>query len=57
MTSSQEQRDEFDSYHLGVNGYVVKPVDFDHFSKAVSDLGCYWVLVNHSLGSPPSLED
>ena len=57
MTSSQEQRDEVESYHLGVNGYVVKPVDFDHFSKAVSDLGCYWVLVNHSLGSPPSLED
>ncbi len=54
MTFSQEQRDEVDSYHLGVNGYVVKPVDFDHFSKAVSDLGCYWV---HSLGSPPSLED
>ena len=56
MTSSQEQRDEVESYHLGVNGYVVKPVDFDDFSKAVSDLGCYWVLVNHSLGSP-SLED
>ena len=47
MTSSQEQRDVVDSYHLGVNGYVVKPVDFDHFSKAVSDLGCYWVLLNH----------
>jgi len=34
MTFSQEQRDEVDSYHLGVNGYVVKPVDFDQFSKA-----------------------
>src|SRR5258707_1223482 len=54
MTSSQEQRDVVDSYHLGVNGYVVKPVDFDHFSKAVSDLGCYWVLLNHSPGAPPS---
>ena len=56
MTSSQEQRDVVDSYHLGVNSYVVKPVDFDHFSKAVSDLGCYWVLLNHSPGPPLSLE-
>jgi len=56
MTSSQEQRDVVDSYHLGVNGYVVKPVDFDHCSKAVSDLGCYWVLLNHSPGAPLSPE-
>jgi len=56
MTSSQEQRDVVDSYHLGVNSYVVKPVDFDHFSKAVSDLGCYWVLLNHSLDPPPGSE-
>src|SRR5260221_6013 len=54
MTSSQEQRDVVESYHLGVNSYVVKPVDFDQFSKAVSELGCYWVLVNHSPGAPPS---
>ena len=52
MTSSQEQRDVVDSYHLGVNSYVVKPVDFDHFSKAVSELGCYWVLLNHALKAP-----
>jgi len=56
MTSSQEQRDVVDSYHLGVNSYVVKPVDFDQFSKAVSELGCYWVLLNHSPGPPPSTE-
>ena len=56
MTSSQEQRDVVDSYHLGVNGYVVKPVDFDHFSKAVSDLGCYWVLLNHPPGVPDKSE-
>jgi CheY-like chemotaxis protein len=56
MTSSQEQRDVVDSYHLGVNSYVVKPVDFDHFSKAVSDLGCYWVLLNHPPGPPLSSE-
>jgi two-component system, response regulator len=56
MTSSQEQRDVVDSYHLGVNGYVVKPVDFDHFSKAVAELGCYWVLLNHAPGPPLSSE-
>ena len=56
MTSSQEQRDVVDSYQLGVNSYVVKPVDFDHFSKAVSDLGCYWVLLNHLPGAPPGSE-
>jgi two-component system response regulator len=56
MTSSQEQRDVVESYHLGVNSYVVKPVDFDHFSKAVCDLGCYWVLLNHPPGSPPGSE-
>jgi len=52
MTSSQEQRDVVDSYKLGVNSYVVKPVDFDQFSKAVAELGCYWVLLNHPPGPP-----
>ena len=56
MTSSQEQRDVVDSYHMGVNSYVVKPVDFDQFSKAVAELGCYWVLLNHSLDPPPGSE-
>ena len=56
MTSSQEQRDVVDSFHLGVNSYVVKPVDFDLFSKAVSELGCYWVLLNHPPGPSPSPE-
>src|SRR5438876_6298798 len=46
MTSSQEQRDVVESYQLGVNSYVVKPVDFNNFSKAVAELGCYWVLLN-----------
>ena len=46
MTSSQEQRDLIESYNLGVNSYVVKPVDFDAFSAAVADLGHYWLLVN-----------
>ena len=52
LTSSSQQRDLVESYHLGVNSYVVKPVDFDQFSKAVSELGCYWVLLNHPPGSP-----
>jgi two-component system response regulator len=46
MTSSAEQRDVIESYNLGVNSYVVKPVDFDGFSAAVSELGHYWLLVN-----------
>jgi two-component system response regulator len=46
MTSSNEQRDVIESYKLGVNSYVVKPVDFDAFSAAVAELGHYWLLVN-----------
>jgi CheY-like chemotaxis protein len=46
MTSSREQRDLVESYQLGVNSYIVKPVDFDNFSAAVADLGCYWILLN-----------
>lgn len=46
MTSSREQQDVIRSYDLGVNSYVVKPVDFESFSKAVAELGHYWVLVN-----------
>ena len=47
MTSSREQRDVIESYKLGVNSYVVKPVDFDSFSTAVAELGHYWMIVNH----------
>jgi two-component system response regulator len=46
MTSSREERDVIESYKLGVNSYVVKPMDFDHFAAAVADLGHYWLLVN-----------
>lgn len=49
MTSSREQQDVINSYSLGVNSYVVKPVEFQHFAKAVSELGLYWLLVNETL--------
>jgi CheY-like chemotaxis protein len=47
MTSSREQQDVIKSYKLGVNSYVVKPVEFDNFSAAVAELGHYWLLINH----------
>ena len=46
LTSSQEERDVIDTYNLGVNSYIVKPVDFSNFVHAVSELGVYWGLLN-----------
>lgn len=46
LTSSREQRDMVESYQLGVNSYIVKPVDFEKFVQAVSEVGLYWVLLN-----------
>ncbi len=46
LTSSREDPDIQECYRLGANGYVVKPVDFDAFHKAVCDLGLYWMIVN-----------
>ncbi len=46
LTSSKEERDVIDTYQLGVNSYVAKPVAFDEFSRVVAELGMYWVLVN-----------
>ena len=46
LTSSHEEQDIAETYNLGVNSYVVKPVDFDDFARAVTELGCYWVLMN-----------
>jgi len=48
MTSSQEQNDVVDSFDLGVNSYIVKPVDFDQFVEAVKQLGTYWLLLNQA---------
>ena len=46
LTSSQEERDVVESYELGVNSYMVKPVDFDRFIDCVSELGLYWLVCN-----------
>jgi len=48
MTSSREDRDLTVCYQLGVNGYVVKPVEFEDFAQAVSQLGLYWLLLNET---------
>ena len=50
LTSSKEETDIIESYRLGVNSYIVKPVNFDSFTKAVSELGLYWVIHNQSPG-------
>ncbi len=51
LTSSREERDIVESYRLGVNSYIVKPVDFQQFSEAVHQVELYWLLVNE----PPRL--
>jgi len=51
MTSSKQEKDIIESYELGVNSYVVKPVGFENFSKTIADLGFYWLVVNNVPGN------
>jgi two-component system, response regulator len=46
LTSSREQRDLIDSYKLGVNSYIQKPVDFEQFNQTIRQMGLYWLVVN-----------
>jgi CheY-like chemotaxis protein len=54
FTSSREEKDLIDSYRLGINSYICKPINFETFAAVVSSVGCYWLLVNHG---PPEKED
>jgi CheY-like chemotaxis protein len=51
MTSSREERDIIESYKLGINSYIVKPLDFGEFCEVVHQVGCYWMMLNQ----PPIL--
>ena len=52
LTSSKEQRDLVEGYHLGASAYIQKPVDFDDFRKTIREIGIFWLLVNE----PPPVE-
>ncbi|MCD9018124.1 response regulator [Parachryseolinea silvisoli] len=48
LTSSKEERDILETYKLGINAYIVKPVEFDKFVRAVSEIGFFWMILNQA---------
>ena len=52
LTSSKEQQDLVESYNLGANSYIIKPVDFNQFAEAVKNLGLYWLVLNQPPPKP-----
>ncbi len=46
FTSSSEEKDIIETYKLGVNSYIVKPVDFDRFTEVIKEIGYYWLVIN-----------
>jgi two-component system response regulator len=57
LTTSREEPDIAKSYQLGVNSYIVKPVDFDQFVEAARQMGMYWLLLNQQPGQPATHEE
>jgi len=49
LTSSNEEKDIVDAYELGVNSYIVKPIDFQKFSNSIKDIGYYWLVLNKTV--------
>lgn len=48
LTSSREERDIIESYNMGVNSYIVKPIEFEQFTETIRDVGLYWLLLNQA---------
>jgi two-component system response regulator len=57
LTTSNEEKDIIESYHLGANSYVRKPVDFVEFAQAVNTLGMYWLLMNQEMPHRPKSKE